>query len=878
MIHSLTKKLPFRLWSFILGFTLICCLLNAQTPVQKNGQLKVCDTKLCNQYGNPIQLRGMSSHGIQWYESCLTDASLDVLANDWGSDLLRIAMYVQEDGYETDPAGFTTRVHNLIEKATARGMYVVVDWHQLSPGDPNYNLERAKTFFTNIATRHKDKVNIIYDIANEPNEVSWASIKNYADKIIPVIRAIDSDAIILCGTHAWASLGISDGGSTQDILDNPITATNFMYTFHFYAASHDDEYLNELDYASDKLPIFVTEFGTQTASGDGTNNFTMSQKYIDLMLTKKISWANWNYSDDSRSGAVWKSGACPNGPWTDANLKPAGVWIKDKMLNPADDFPGNAGTVPVAPSNLTASAVSNSQINLTWADNANNENLFRIERSPTGTNSWVLVTTTNANITSYANTGLTASTTYFYRVRSENLVTGASTYSNISSATTTGTPSNNLALNKPATASSLETASLVASNAVDGNASTRWASAYSDPQWIYVDLGATYNVTRVKITWEAAYASAYQIQVSTNASTWTTIRTVTGNTTLVNDQTGLSGSGRYVRIYGTTRATAWGYSIFELEVYGTTACTVTAQPGAITGNTNVTAGSSQTYSVATVSGATSYTWTLPTGWSGSSTTNSITTTAGSASGTISVTANNTCGSSAARTLNVTVGTSTANLALNKPATTSSIEGAGFEGSKAVDGSTSSRWASAEGVDPQWIYVDLGATYNVTRVKITWEAAYASAYQVQISANATSWTTLKSVTGNTSLVNDQTGLSGSGRYVRINGTARGTAWGYSIFELEVYGTAVSALRNETASIEKSVTTYPNPASNTVTIQVGDYWQNGSVIALYNAHGVSILTEKISGAEHTFDLSNLPKGMYIIHLSHSTARSTHKIFKQ
>src|ERR1700754_5142611 len=84
----------------------------AQTPVQKNGQLRVTGLKLCNQYGNPIQLRGMSTHGIQWYGwgSCLNEASLNALANDWGADVLRISLYVQEGGYETNPTGFTNQV------------------------------------------------------------------------------------------------------------------------------------------------------------------------------------------------------------------------------------------------------------------------------------------------------------------------------------------------------------------------------------------------------------------------------------------------------------------------------------------------------------------------------------------------------------------------------------------------------------------------------------------------------------------------------------------------------------------------------------------------------------------------------------------------
>ena len=310
------------------------------TPVGVNGQLRVCGTKLCNQYGKPIQLRGMSTHGLQWYPQCVNNASLDALATDWQADVIRLSMYIQEGGYETNPRLFTDRMHSLIEQASARGMYVIVDWHQLSPGDPNFNLARARTFFTEIAQRHGNKPNILYDVANEPNGTPWPTVKRYHEAIIPTIRAIDPDALILLGTHGWGSLGVSDGGNENDVINNQVNATNIMYTFHFYAGSHGDNYLNTLSRAADRIPVFVTEFGTQTASGDGANNFAQSQRYIDLMAQKKISWTNWNYSDDSRSGAVFTSGTCPGGTFSGTSrLKPAGVWVRERIKSPADNFP-----------------------------------------------------------------------------------------------------------------------------------------------------------------------------------------------------------------------------------------------------------------------------------------------------------------------------------------------------------------------------------------------------------------------------------------------------------------------------------------------------------------------------------------------------------
>jgi chitinase len=125
----------------------------------------------------------------------------------------------------------------------------------------------------------------------------------------------------------------------------------------------------------------------------------------------------------------------------------------------------------------------------------------------------------------------------------------------------------NRALNRPATASSTESASYPASYAVDGNTATRWSSAFADPQWLQIDLGSSYAINRVRLNWEAAYANAYSIQVSSDAVNWTSIYSRTSGAGGINDLT-VSGTGRYVRMYGTTRATAYGYSLWEFEVYG----------------------------------------------------------------------------------------------------------------------------------------------------------------------------------------------------------------------------------------------------------------------------------------------------------------------
>jgi beta-glucanase (GH16 family)/uncharacterized protein YndB with AHSA1/START domain len=266
-----------------------------------------------------------------------------------------------------------------------------------------------------------------------------------------------------------------------------------------------------------------------------------------------------------------------------------------------------------------------------------------------------------------------------------------------------GSTGTNLAQGRPTTASSTESGTFPASNATDGNVTTRWSSLFSDPQWLQVDLGQSTAISHVTLTWEAACASAYQLQVSSDGSTWSTVYTNNASTGGIQD-TSLSSTGRYVRVYATARASQWGDSLYEIAVYGT---------GGSTGT-----------------------------------------------GTL--------------------------LSQGHPATASSSENAtAFPASAAVDGNTGTRWSSAFS-DPQWLQVDLGASHPVSRVVLTWEAASATAFQLQVSTDGSAWSTIYSTTTGTGGTQTLT-VSGSGRYLRVYGTARATQYGYSLWEFQVYGT-------------------------------------------------------------------------------------------
>ncbi len=224
-------------------------------------------------------------------------------------------------------------------------------------------------------------------------------------------------------------------------------------------------------------------------------------------------------------------------------------------------------------------------------------------------------------------------------------------------------------------------------------------------------------------------------------------------------------------------------------------------------------------------------------------------------------------------------TSSSNLALNKAATASSTDGALTPGN-AFDGSGSTRWSSTFS-DPQWIYVNLGAVYNISRVKLSWEAAYGKSYQIQVSNDAATWTNIYTTTTGDGGIDDLTGLTGSGQYVRMYGTARGTGWGYSLYEFEVYGSTLkSALTDETiteveqqkASLQLFV--YPNPVSEGVLNIHMDGQTDDSAISIYTVDGKLVFTGSLLKGE-TKHINTLAQGIYLIKVSGNNITETIKV---
>jgi len=286
--------------------------------INRFGKLDIIGSNLCDETGSPVQLRGMSTHGIQYYPDFYVENSIQALAEDWGADIIRVSCYVNEGwgahgDYLSDPSYWRGEIDNLVDLAEKYGLYVLIDWHMLGPGDPNYFINEAKEFWAYMAKEHGQKEFVLFDICNEPNDhgtwdgrisgkdVSWDIIKNYADEIIPIIRAQSPDNIVIVGTPEWAS-------RPDHVIGNELDYNNIMYTMHFYAASHGNNYRSYVERAMNAgVPVFVTEFGTQNSAGEESNDFEESTKWLDLLDRYDISWCNWNYSSDHRSGAVFKN-------------------------------------------------------------------------------------------------------------------------------------------------------------------------------------------------------------------------------------------------------------------------------------------------------------------------------------------------------------------------------------------------------------------------------------------------------------------------------------------------------------------------------------------------------------------------------------------
>lgn len=324
------------------GFALVCVLAlglcltgglqiaEAKTTTYYDasaGRLHVKGTKLVDKKGHEVQLRGVSTHGLSWYPQYVNDKCFAQLHDKWGANVVRLAMYTEEyNGYCSGDAKNRSDLKKLIKKgvrlAKKHKMYVIVDWHILSDGNPNSHKKEAKAFFREMSREFKGYNNVIYEICNEPNNgTSWKEIKSYARSVISTIRKNDKKPVIVVGTPTWSQ-------DVDQAAADPIKGDNIMYALHFYAATHKADLRNKMTAAINKgLPVFVTEYGICDASGNGAIDKKEADRWVQTMDEYGVSYIAWNLSNKQESSSIIKSSCSKVSGFKKSELSDEGKWL-----------------------------------------------------------------------------------------------------------------------------------------------------------------------------------------------------------------------------------------------------------------------------------------------------------------------------------------------------------------------------------------------------------------------------------------------------------------------------------------------------------------------------------------------------------------------
>ena len=294
-----------------------------------HGPLNVSGVDLVDANGEKVQLRGVSTHGLQWFPEYVNESAFRCLRDDWGVNCIRLAMYTDEGGYCAggDKARLESIIDEGVNAATALGMYVIIDWHILHDSNPMQHQAEAIDFFSRMSAKYANHFNVIYEICNEPNGgTSWETIKQYADSVIPVIRANDNDAIILVGTPNWSQ-------DVDNVAANPLGYDNVMYTLHFYAGTHRDSIRSKLTQArAAGTPVFISEFSICDASGNGGIDYASADTWKSLIDENNVSFIAWNLSNKNETSALLKSSYQSVDYFSENDLSDTGVYVRNWIL------------------------------------------------------------------------------------------------------------------------------------------------------------------------------------------------------------------------------------------------------------------------------------------------------------------------------------------------------------------------------------------------------------------------------------------------------------------------------------------------------------------------------------------------------------------
>ena len=302
------------------------------SPFALHGKLHVSNTELLDQNDQVTQLRGVSSHHLTLYPKFFNEETLKYIRDAWGVNLIRLANYTEffGNGYcdGGDAAQTDEIIKSTIQIADSLGMYVILDWHTLTDNNPLKYLEGSKEFFRRYTELYKDHDNIIYEICNEPNgDTTWDDIYQYAEQIIPLIRSLDPDAVILVAPAAYTT-------DLESVAAKPLPYDNVMYTAHFYAGSHREDLRNGVLKALEQnVPIFISECNITDANWqDGKVNTEQGQIWFDLIDSNNLSYTLWSFTDADEVFSFFRPGTTKLSGFTDQELSESGQWNVNHFL------------------------------------------------------------------------------------------------------------------------------------------------------------------------------------------------------------------------------------------------------------------------------------------------------------------------------------------------------------------------------------------------------------------------------------------------------------------------------------------------------------------------------------------------------------------
>jgi endoglucanase len=324
MMMSLnSKRLTLLIFTILIFLVTFSYGNKPNTPVEKFGQLRIEGTNIVGQNDEVVQLAGMSLFWSQWIGKFYNYDCIKWLADDWKCSVVRAPMAVNYGGYAKHPKREQRKVEKVVNAAIDLGIYVVIDFHEHNA--ENF-LPEAKTFFAEMAQKYGKYPNVIYEVYNEPLQISWSGVvKPYCEEVIKVIRQYDPDNIIICGTPNWSQ-------NVDEAALDPINGKNIAYALHFYSGTHKQWLIDKADKALSKgVCLFVSEFGTTEANGDGPVFIPESQLWFNWMDKNHISFIDWSVADKKETSSILYKGASAHGQWKDSQIKPSGLLIKSEL-------------------------------------------------------------------------------------------------------------------------------------------------------------------------------------------------------------------------------------------------------------------------------------------------------------------------------------------------------------------------------------------------------------------------------------------------------------------------------------------------------------------------------------------------------------------